>query len=30
MALEEVFTSEVAARLAAVMNQFSVDAVGRR
>ena len=30
MTLEEVFTSEFAARLAAVMNQFSVDAVGRR
>ena len=30
LSLEEVFTSERAARLAAVMNDFSVHAIGRR
>ena len=28
--LEEVFASERAARLAAVMNDFTIDAIGRR
>ena len=30
LSLEEVFRSECAARLAAVMNDFSVHAIGRR